>query len=239
MNKEPKKIILVIGSSMTMPRLEVGFKQTWLYNLIVNYPNFYTIDKSKRASTSNRLVNEGAGFKDKRRGADLLEYYQPNIIITQIGITDCAPRLLKNNSLFTKILNLSPNLIKSLIYKIIKKLKKRSIKNADVGLIKFESNWVNYIQRAAELNANIICILISRPTTLVQTKSPEISDAIQLYNSKLISFNSKYKNFYIIEPFTQEEINEYAIDEFHVSEDGHAVLFEKIKFKIDQIILNE
>lgn len=233
-----KDVILVIGSSMTMPRLEVDFFETWLYKLMVNYPNYLVMDKSRRASSTNRLVNDGAGSKDSRRGADLLEYYTPKLVITQIGIADCAPRLLYKNKFSTKVLNLSPNFIKKRIYKIIKKVKKRSIKNADLTLATFENNWVNYIERAKQLNTKVICILISKPTALVTSKSPEIYKAIDLYNSKLIELSQKYDNFLILEPYTQDEINEFALDEFHVNERGHGCLYNKLKTLLEIILSN-
>lgn len=236
MNK--KDIILVIGSSMTMPRLEVGFFETWLYFLMMKYPDCFIIDKSRRASTTNRLVNDGAGYKDTRRGADLLEYYTPKVVITQIGITDCAPRLLNKSKKFTKILNLSPNFIKTMTYKVIKKIKIRTIENADVSILEFEKNWQSYIERAKKLNTQILCVLISKPTSLVTKKSPEIKKAIELYNTKLIKFSEQYDNFNVLEPYKQDEIDLFAIDEFHVNADGHKCLFQKLDVLFRQILAN-
>lgn len=219
-----------------MPRLEVPFSETWLFYLIKFLPNFIILDKSRRASTSDRLVNDGAGYKDVRRGADLLEYYNPKLVITQIGITDCAPRLLNKNKFTTKLLNVSPSFFKKYIYNFLKKHKKRSVENADVSLKQFENNWINYITRAKNLDTNILCILISKPTTIVKEKSPEIEHAINLYNEKLLSFEQNYDNFYVLEPFSQNAINQYAIDEFHVSSEGHKFLFKKLQTKITSIL---
>ena len=45
----------------------------------------------KRASTTERLVTEGGeGDSSNPYGADLLEYYRPDIVVMQIGIVDCV-----------------------------------------------------------------------------------------------------------------------------------------------------
>jgi hypothetical protein len=95
--------ILLIKDSMAMPRSEVLYEDTWPYLLACDYPNLHIIDKSCRASTTNRLVEE-EGIKGISKGGDLLEFYMPDIVITQIGITDCTPRYFDRNKLFTKIL---------------------------------------------------------------------------------------------------------------------------------------
>lgn len=233
---QTKEVILVIGSSMTMPRLEVGFTETWLYRIMRKYNDYLILDKSRRASTTDRLINDGSGFQDKRKGADVLEYYSPKVVITQIGITDCAPRLLNKDKLSTKMLNVSPGFIKNPIYKFLKKNRVRSINNADVNIIDFEKNWVNYIERARPLGTKILCILISKPTRLVRSKSPEIYKSIELYNAVLHRLNDNYDNFTILEPYTQDEIDLYALDEFHVSEQGHDCLFKKIDSALERLL---
>jgi lysophospholipase L1-like esterase len=239
MTRESKKIILVIGSSMTMPRLEVKFDETWLCSLFNYLPDYIIIDKSRRASTSERLINDGAGQKDIRRGADLLEYYNPSFVITQIGITDCAPRLLNKKSVFTKLLNSLPNFIKKRIYSFLKNNIKRKIENSDVNLLDFKKNWTDYLERALKIKTTVLAIKISKATSIVKEKSPEIETAINLYNGIYDELADEFSNFHILEPFTQEEINKYAIDEFHVSKEGHKALFKKIKLIMNQIVLNE
>src|SRR5690554_2952573 len=99
--KVEKFRVLIVGSSMAMPRKEVHYDETWIYKLTKEFSNIEVIDKCRRASTSVRLVSDGAGAGDKIRSADLLEYYSPNLVITQIGMTDCAPRLFKVKGFFS------------------------------------------------------------------------------------------------------------------------------------------
>ncbi|HON16100.1 MAG TPA: hypothetical protein PLA51_06445, partial [Spirochaetota bacterium] len=83
--------LLIITDSVSMPRPGIPYESTWIYKLKKEFPNLDIIDKAARGSTSMRLVTEGGG------GVDLLETYMPDIVILQIGITECAPRLFKKH----------------------------------------------------------------------------------------------------------------------------------------------
>lgn len=225
-----RNIIIIIGSSMSMPRLEVSYENTWPYKLQNHfYDDYLFIDKCKRASSTNRLVNEGSGHGDNIGSSDLLEYYNPKLVITQIGIADCAPRLIKRFSPIVKLINVSPNTIKKPFYYILKKIRTRKVKYADVSIKEFRNNWENYIERAFNLGTEIICVLISEPTSIVKEKSPEIKKAIDIYNKILIELDKKYSNFTTIEAYSQSEIDSISLDEFHVDEYGHEILFKKLK----------
>lgn len=160
---EKKQRAIIIGDSMAMPRMEVHYEQTWIYELVHKFPEIEFIDKCRRASTSVRLVSDGAGAGDNRRSADLLEYYSPDIIITQIGITDCAPRLYKKGSFLSNLLHVLPDSIAKFIIGFLKKFRGRKTIYADVLPEKFIQNWSNYLGRCNRDNVFVICILIGLP----------------------------------------------------------------------------
>ncbi|MCR8667205.1 hypothetical protein NO995_05900 [Aestuariibaculum sp. M13] len=224
-----EKKILIIADSLAMPRGEVPFEMTWPYMLQSTYRKYYFIDKTRRASTSERLVEEGGGYKNIERGADLLEHYKPNVVITQIGITDCSPRYLKKASVVYKLINYSPNFLSNVVYYFLKKYARRKLEYADVSLDKFRKNWLNYIERAKMLETKIICLAIAPPTNSFINKSPEISEAIIKYNSCLEELSFKNKNFNFIQPFSQELMEEFAIDELHVGSKGHKHIYNTLK----------
>lgn len=221
------KKILIVGSSMAMPRSEIKYEDTWIYNLKMHL-DCHIIDKSRRASTSKRLISEGGGDGIYNKGADLLEYYSPNIVITQIGITDCAPRLL-GQGFVTKILNNSPKRIRDKIYLLLKKKTKRKAKNAYVKPDEFIINWQNYLERAQKIKTMVIIIKISKPTNFVLKKNPALYNSIIQYNLIYDKLAKSYDNVFLIEPFTAKEIDRIAIDEFHVNKEGHQIVFAKIK----------
>lgn len=224
---------IVIGDSMVLPRMEIHYNLTWLSKLVNHYPSIEFIDKSRRASTSERLVSDGAGAGDKIRSADLLEYYSPDLVITQIGITDCAPRLYKKGSMLSNILHLLPNLISKSVIRFLKKYRGRKEKFADVLPEAFRKNWQQFFDRCYSQNVFVICILIGIPAKLFVEKSPYILNAINKYNDILIDLSEKYDNVICVKPFTTEEIESSALDEFHVNAEGHLLLAEKLIKHID------
>jgi hypothetical protein len=228
---------IIIGSSMAMPRLECNYDDTWIAKLVKKYPQIEFIDKCRRSSSAIRLVDDGAGAGDTRRGADLLEYYNPNFVITQIGITDCSPRLLKRNKKSTKIINELPDFLSKLIYDFVRKNKGRAIKNADLSVSEFRQCWINYIQRAKDLNTFVICVKISIPTSLFLSKSPLSASAIDLYNNVFEKLALEYSNLICFDPYNQSDIDRVAIDEFHVNEEGQTIVFNKLIRIIDEYIV--
>lgn len=227
--KSNKKRILIIADSLAMPRIEIAYENTWIYKLQEHFSEYHFIDKTRRASTSERLVEEGGGVKNIMKGADLLELYNPDIVITQIGITDCSPRLVKKEAILTKIINHAPAIIRNAYYSYKKKYGKRLPQNADVSELVFKENWKNYIERANKINTIIICILISPVTKEFMSKSPYIVDSITKYNKILIELQSTYSNFRLLSPIQQDLIEELTCDEFHLNKQGHMMIFEALK----------
>ena len=96
------KKVIIITDSVGMPRDELKYEDTWIYMLKNTFKNHDFIDKSARGSTTARLVTEGGS------GIDTLETYNPDIVILQLGITECAPRLFKKPGLEFYIVSRMP-----------------------------------------------------------------------------------------------------------------------------------
>ena len=229
--------VLVIGDSLVMPRLEYNYDETWLSHLVNHYPSIEFIDKSRRSSSARRLVNDGAGAGDSRRGADLLEYYNPDLVITQIGITDCSPRLLKRDKLYTKVINSLPRNISNLIYNYIRKTKGRTMKNNDLSPEEFRNCWENYIKRANIIGTKILCLLIAPAVDRFLMANPLVEESIKIYNRVLEDLVQKYPNFVCVTPFTKLEMEEFAlIDGYHIGTRGHKALYKKLVSYLDEFV---
>ncbi len=218
------KIVLCNGDSLGMPRENVRFKDTWYFNLSNSFSQneFYFINNFKRANTTNSLVNR-----------DALENYNPNIIILQLGIVDCAPRLYKTNSLLVKIVNRSPLFIKKNFWKVSKKIKKRSILNADVNLKKFEKNITNFLDRCKILEVEkCIIIKIQKPGKIMINKNPEIIKAVNLYNTIFDHMEKIYDFVTVINPLKDGNDDFYIIDGYHVNKIGFNKVYEELKSEI-------
>ena len=231
-----RRLILLATDSLAMPRVKVDYKNTWPYLLQKHFINDDFIDKAKRASTSERLVNEGGGDRGVARGADLLENYTPDLVIIQIGITDCAPRIISKKSFLNKFLKLLPLKFRIKFIKKLKYLIGRSTSRADVSIIEFEENFNNYLTRAESSNTNIFIILIARPKRSLLVKNPKIEVSISNYNNVLIDFSKKYRNVTIIDP-THSSVNsldDIFLDDFHLNELGNKQLFNIIVNEIER-----
>lgn len=217
---------------MTMPSFDLKYEDTWHYKLIDKYPNVEFIDKNTRSSSVRRLVTEGALSK----GYDLLEYYSPDFIITQIGIADCSPRLLKRESYLTKIINTLP--FSKFIYNIVRKTKGRTISCADIDTKKFYSCLAAYAERAMKQNVQIFCVKIAHTGRGVVKKSPHMIEAIDLYNEEFDKLAKNYPNVTIVTPFPDDvDIQELLIkDEIHPNKKGSDIIFSNIDNAISPYI---
>lgn len=229
-----QKNILIIGDSMAMPRNEVAYNQTWIYKLISHFSEIMFIDKSRRGSTTERIVQEGGGYKNVQPGADLLEYYKPNLVVIQLGIVDCSPRLVSRNALSTKLINHSPTFVKTVFYRFKKKYSVRKPKNAFVSPQQFKNNFETYIKRAKAMNTRVLAIEIAPVAESFVEKSPSIVASIAEYN-KILEDLTIYENFSVVSSYDKKLSNSLLIDELHLNEKGHEIIFSKLKKELCQI----
>lgn len=213
--------IIIIGSSMAMPRLEVSIEDTWPYLLNQSLDNHYLINLCRRASTSER-------FKAERE--DILEFYDADKVIIQIGITDCAPHYFSRN--MARVLSRLPDFLSSPIFKFKRSYSKRKKSNCYVNIGEFKRNYEDYIKRSVKDNVKkIIIILIAQPSKSFSIKSPYIQQQIDEYNKVLNELASKYESVVCLCPF-DENIDEYYIDDFHVNDVGHKLLCEQLLIEL-------
>ena len=209
---------------MCMPSTEVDYESTWPYMIISKYPNIHFIDKNRRSSSARRLVSEGALSK----GFDLLEYYKPDFVITHFGITDCAPRLLKREALYTKIVNRLP--FSKLIYDFVRKTKGRTISCCDIDNTTFYNCFAQYAERAEKMNTQVFCVKIAHVGSGVVKKSPHINESVDLYNKEFDRLEASFNNVKVIDPFPiGDDLRKYYTkDEIHINQRGAEVVFSRL-----------
>ena len=219
---------LVIGSSMSMPSCELKYEDTWLYRLIKTFPDIEFIDKNRRSSSACRLTTEGMCAN----GYDLLELYNPDFIITQIGATDAFPRLLKRHAIGTKLINHLPRFISNQIYNLIRKTKGRTISCADLTTEQFYNYFSAYCNRAQKLGTHVFCIKIAHCNDKVLRKSPHAIEAIDLYNTIFDHLQTEFDNVTAIEPLPLNldlNANIMQTDGIHLTAKGSEIVFNNIK----------
>ncbi|QEC78076.1 SGNH/GDSL hydrolase family protein [Mucilaginibacter ginsenosidivorax] len=229
--------ILIIADSNGMPRNEITYEETWVYKLITSLPALHFIDRSRRASTVERLITEGGDVVNVKQGADLLEYYNPDVVILQLGIVDCSPRYVNNRNVFVKILNQMPNKVQSFFYRFIKKYTTRNPNYAFVRADKFKKILEQFILRAAAISTKVLAITIAPVTEEFVRKSPHIRKSIASYNNIYKELSSKFPGFFIVDPFDESvDIEFIALDEFHVNNEGHSLIYNNVKTALVELV---
>lgn len=223
------KRVLIVADSMAMPRVGVAYEDTWIRKLTDAFPEYEFIDKSRRASTTERLVTEGGGGSNPK-GADILEHYIPDIVIMQIGIVDCAPRYVKKGSFeYIMLHRIMPMGIRMRYIAFVKKNRTRDPRKAYVLPNRFRSNLANYFQRARAINTKVIVILIASVSGHFVDKSPNIIKNITIYNDIYRNLSKEFENVDSVQPFDNTiDLEDITTDGYHTNSKGHDIIFQKL-----------
>jgi lysophospholipase L1-like esterase len=211
-----------------MPRDNMPFDKTWPFLLTQALNSFDVISRVQRALTTNMFF--GGSPKD------YLEYYQPNIVVLQVGIVDCAPRYLKNGGMAMKVIGVLPGFLSGFIWKVIKKYKRRTVANADVSLDKFNTNIIKYIERAEKCGVEkIIVVKIASPGSKMIEKNPGIGNQVQVYNAVYSALSEKSKLIKLIDTLEGVGDDYFIEDGYHLSELGNKMLTTAILEELTSI----
>ncbi|OHD62764.1 MAG: hypothetical protein A2176_14795 [Spirochaetes bacterium RBG_13_51_14] len=219
-----RKKIMIITDSTVMPRPEIRYEDTWIYLLKKEFPHYDVIDRPSRGGTSIRLVTEGGG------GVDLLEYYMPDIVILQQGITECAPRLFDQRGWEYYIVSrVLPPRIRQ---RYIDYVKKHRVRNPDIPYVlpeQFRSNIANFFERAGTISARVLVIPILPPNKEYIRKSPHIQQNVDRYNAIYRETAALFPNVQVVDIFPKgTDINDISIDETHIKPAGLRMIFDAL-----------
>lgn len=207
---------------MGLPREEVLFEETWISKLVKQRKDIDFIWNFQRSQTTRILKSK-----------DSLEYYSPDFIIIQLGIVDCAPRLINRNGMFYKFLIRFPKNIQNIIWKIIKKIKRRDRRIVDVSKDEFQRNIIDFFSRCKSIGVRkVFYILICSPSDKVIDKSPDFNLNIKEYNNIIEEVTKRFGDLVeCINPLDEKAKNEYNdlyVDGYHPSSVGNEVVFKNI-----------
>ncbi len=228
--------ILCIGDSLALPGHDNNYEDTWFYKLEMAFRDFVFISFFKRAITTEILVTEGGGgVNEPDKGADCLEFYMPDIVILQLGIVDCAPRLIKRKGVFNQVLQKTPSKLRGMVFSGLKTVKKRSVENADVSPKEFSNNLQKYLSRCVKSTVKkVIIIKICTPNEIVKEKSPEIVYAVELYNSIIDELGQKFDIVSIVDPLASNTKQIFE-DGYHPNPDGNHLVFTALQREISNV----
>lgn len=205
------KKILCIADSMGLPRPTVPYEDTWIYTLKKNRQDIDFITLFKRSLTSDSLKDDN----------EYLVYYDPEIVILQIGIVDCAPRYIKSNSLINKLVLRLPCKSKKTFWMIYKKMFKRSIKKVDVPIDRFHSNLKYYCDLCMKRRIKkVIIIKICTPSLTMTRRNPLIKKTVENYNYVLEKIGMDYPIVKLLDPLNIDD-DKYYVDGYHANKLGN------------------
>jgi acyl-CoA thioesterase I len=225
--------VLCIGDSLSLPGHGNVYEDTWLYKLKQKYPSYDFISFFKRRLTTDVLNTMGGGDAFEGAfpiGADCLEHYMPHIVIIQLGIVDCAPRLINDKSLIWKIVRRLPKYFTQKYILYLKNNKKRDPKNVLVSEDKFTSNLKKYFNRCATCGVEkLFFIAIPYPGNEMIEKNPDIITNSIRYNQILKETASHFSFISLIETLNNKQLSKDIYDDgYHPSPKGNNLIYADI-----------
>lgn len=225
-------IITILGDSLSMARIEDGisYKDTYSF-LLSEYlkTDYLVLNKSKRGNTTKNQINSQNIYDDIITTNS--EYF-----IIQIGIVDCAPRII---SMKEKVIlrYLFSEKIQNIYIGFKSKYRRfitRNFPKTYVSLDAFNNNYeilLNKIFEQKEVK-KVIIINIADTNFVNKKRSFNFDKNITDYNKVIDSFVKKFKNkIDIIDLFSLTKDDEEILlaDGIHISKYAHNLIAKKIK----------
>ncbi len=206
-----KKRILCVADSLSLPRVGVSYEDTWICKLKKKVQDSDIITKLQRGLTSSDIA----------KNADYLEFYNPDIVVVQVGIVDCAPRYIRSDSSFLKVINKMPKILQNNFWKLFKKFRERESNFADVSLPDFIKNLSNYALRCEKLNVEkLIFIKIAHPGQNMIEKNQKIIHQILNYNLQIDKVCEKFQIAESVNPISTLDNSLFIDDGYHLNGNG-------------------
>lgn len=207
--------VFCISDSLGLPRPGVSYEDTWYYMLQKECPSIEFYPYFIRKTTTDSL---------KTIYYDYADYFNPNLVIVQLGICDCAPRIVNTNKLFWRLyFKIFDGLrAKDLAWKLVKRfLKRNNPSRVYVPIERFISNNEFFLKECINRQIKVLYVLIANPALSLQEKSPAMFKNIQRYNEALSELAIKYSNYVsFINPLSAGDIKDYTEDGYHTNKEG-------------------
>ena len=230
------KRIVVLGDSLALPRKEgvdnLNWEETWPYllerKLKLKFVEIEVINCSKRARLMTTLL--GHDFKEH------ILFKDPEIVILQIGVVDCAPRIISLKEKAVLNHRLFPSFIRRKIIAYRKRNKREITKQTPLAKVYtpprvFESALKQFFSRVDQeysiQKKRVIVLPILANIHFMQKSSPNYGDNVLHYNQILqqVSVNVKATFVNIAHSFNRDADN-FCSDGYHLNEKGNRSIAE-------------
>ena len=214
------KRVVLIGDSLGMPREGLKREETYPYLIKSELTDFDIVSIHARANDSGRQSTK----QSLRESIDLL---QPDVIVIQLGIVDCAPRLFtRMETHFVRYLLGVRTFIRKFMSKrrhfFTKLLPKTYVKKAD-----FEKNILKIVERGREYDASVLVVNIANTSERNKERSYGFEKNILAYNNILQEIVNDNK-LTLIDMYSMNCKEIMLEDGIHYNQYGSQVLAGKI-----------
>lgn len=234
--------LVVIGDSLAMPRSvdgeEVLWSQTWPSLLgAAMAGDFEVVNFSARAKNSNQLVNPTLFLEQ-------IEWVRPKVIIVQIGVVDCAPRIFTNKE--KRVLKWLPSFLRESIIRGRSNNRqaltaKDPLGKVEVHPAQFRQNFEDFVGKLARLPKmpKLMVMPIVANLQEMEAKSPGYSSNMALYNDILSEVSEGRFLFPKIElDWLSTSPENFCKDGYHLSPLGNQRLYELLLDVFDELLTN-
>lgn len=233
--------IVVAGDSLGLPRLTqtiISYKDIWpllLESKLRNKNiNCVVLNHSERSRTLPKFL---------KNFQDIVTIWEPDILIIQIGIVDCAPRLFsekENRFLNSGFIHWR---IARAIINFASKHRRQIIKIRPwvryTPLKKFKNSLEELGNILSKTNYKTIILPIMPSFPSHTYRSPGYNESVEKYNNEWKFFCEKYSHIFIN---LEEIIDDYKLEELlledghHLSKLGHKRIASSLEKKVLEII---
>lgn len=218
---------LCIGDSLGLPRDRCPYESTWFYKLREAFPQHEFINFFTRGLVITEAINQYDLY---------FRYYNPDIVVIQTGVCDCAPRYINVRRISWIILKKICMSLKSeaLFWKFVK-LKGRSEHCVYTPIDIFQQNFEMLIKKFIEEGSckKIFVVLIGKSTDDIIEKNKYFNKNVDRYNMVIKSITEKYKDIVTVLDPLGNPCNEIYTDGYHCNEIGMSLVFNDIKRYIE------
>lgn len=222
------KTITIITDSLAMPRVEgdekIFIQQTWPKLLAQKLGNEYVFAEFKeRARDTDSLRIEQLFF-------ETITCCKPEILMLEIGIVDCAPRIISKQENAMMNRRYFPKPLRQYIIKKRKRqrtkiLAKGPLNKVYVSPENYRKNLMHFLQKVKEVSPSTTIILLPIVGNFQQLeqKSKGYTANKDLYNNILQEVAQTTRLFYagdLLNTIQQEDF--YTLDGYHLTAKGHS-----------------
>lgn len=222
--------LLIQGDSLPLPRQTVPYEETWPGHLRRDAAYAHVVNRSQSGKTTDDLHAEKVRFPNRK-----LEAYAPEALVLQIGIVDCAPRLLSKTEKdlitacpFERLARVGGHLLK--------RIRDRSRTRTYVSEGDFEANLRDFLDRTEVVGVeDVIVLKILTAGQKYTAKNPPVQPAISAYNGIIDAVTETYPNVQTLRPLADTEsaetatVDEHTLDDgYHLNADGHRRVYERL-----------